>query len=74
MRLTARQIEVLAFLDQIRAAVESGHDGSVLRALARKGLVIQHHNSAPGYVYYTWTLTEAGKQINQDIGRNQVKP
>lgn len=58
--LTSRQQEVLDFLAQIGGPCESGSDGSVLRTLARKGLVTQHHNTAPGYVYYTWTLTAAG--------------
>ena len=49
-------------LQYVRTAkvVGSGYDGSILRALARKGLVTQCHNTAPGYVYYTWTLTAAG--------------
>jgi DNA-binding PadR family transcriptional regulator len=60
VKLTTRQIEVLLSLSQFTVA-GSGTDGSVLHSLARKGLVIQHHNSAPGYVYYTWTLSAAGK-------------
>lgn len=60
MQLTLRQRDVLAYL-KAAGVVSSGHDGSVLHSLARKGLVQQHHNSVPGYVYYTWTLTEAGK-------------
>jgi hypothetical protein len=62
MKLTARQREVLAYLQWART-VRSSSDGSILRALAKKGLVMQHHNTAPGYVYYTWTLTEAGRAI-----------
>ena len=56
IKLTERQQQVLDDLRRINEPVGSGYDGSVLRALAKKGLVIQHHNSAPGYIYYTWTL------------------
>lgn len=64
-KLTARQHEVLAFLAETGGTCESGYDGSVLRALAAKGLVTKHFNSAPGYIYYTWTLNEAGKAAQE---------
>ena len=65
MKLTERQRAVLAHLRAV-GCTGSGHDGSVLRALERKGLARQSHNSAPGYVYYTWSLTEQGtKETNQ---------
>jgi hypothetical protein len=56
-KLTDRQQQVL---DDLRkyGPTGSGSDGSVLRALAKKGLVSQHFNQAPGYTYYTWTATE----------------
>lgn len=54
-KLTDRQKDVLEYV-RSSGPVGSGCDGSVLRALEAKGLVIRHHNSAPGYVYYTWTV------------------
>lgn len=57
MKITLRQLETLNYVKEC-GCVGSGADGSVLRALAAKGLVIQHFNSAPGYTYYTWTLTK----------------
>jgi hypothetical protein len=54
MKLTTRQAEVLDYVRR-SGPVGSGSEGSILHALARKGLVVQHFNSAPGYVYYTWT-------------------
>ena len=59
--LTERQKDVLEYVRSSKV-VSSGSNGSVLRALAKRGLVDQHHNSAPGYVYYTWTLSEEGKK------------
>jgi hypothetical protein len=66
MTLTDRQKEVLASVVSA-GAVGSGADGAVLKALANKGLVIQNHNSAPGYVYYTWCATELGEAIVFDM-------
>lgn len=60
-KLTERQQQVLAYL-RSAGCITSGQDGSVLRALARKGLVVQHSNTAPGYVYYTWTAKAKGQQ------------
>ena len=34
-----------------------------------RGIARRHHNSAPGYIYYTWTLTEYGKRVANDIAR-----
>lgn len=62
MKLTPRQTSVLEYLKAAQV-ISSDHNGSVLRTLESKGLVGRHHNSAPGYVYYTWTLTEKGKQL-----------
>ena len=66
MRLTERQRDVLRHLSYA-GVTGSGYDGSVLHALAAKKLVMQHHNQAPGYVYYTWTLTDAGKAAAQEL-------
>jgi hypothetical protein len=57
IKLTERQQEVLDYVRRC-GPVGSGYDGSVLRVLAKKGLVNQHHNQAPGYVYYTWTVAK----------------
>lgn len=57
-KLTERQQQVLNDMRLIGEPVVSGYDGSVLRALAKKGLVIKHYNQAPGYVYYTWTVAK----------------
>ena len=57
-KLTERQQRVLNDMRLIGEPVLSCYDGSVLRALEKKGLVTRHHNSAPGYIYYTWTLVK----------------
>jgi len=56
-KLTPRQCEVLDYV-KCCGPVGSGSDGSILRALAKKGLVVMHYNQAPGYVYYTWTVAK----------------
>jgi len=60
--MTQRQKEVLDYVRRCKVT-GTGYDGSVLWALQRKGLVRVSHNSAPGYVYYTWTLTDAGQAL-----------
>ena len=57
IRLTPRQLEVLEHVREL-GIVNSGDCGSVLEALRRKGLVIQHINNYPGYIAYMWTATE----------------
>jgi len=60
--LTARQRDLLVWLRTVRVT-GTGYDGSVLHALAKKGLVIQCHNAAPAGVYYTWVLSPAGEAL-----------
>ena len=60
LNLTDRQIEVLSDL-KLRRVIGSDRDGSILRALEKKSLVLRHHNQFPGYVAYTWTLTDVGR-------------
>jgi hypothetical protein len=60
-KLTQRQADVLSYVRSAQV-VGSGHDRSVLEALERKGLVLRSQNSAPGYVYFTWSLTAAGRE------------
>ena len=69
-RLTLRQVSVVDDL-RISLVMSSGVLGSVLKALEAKGIARRHHNSAPGYIYYTWTLTERGKRIANDIVRGR---
>lgn len=63
MKLTLRQVEVLAHLKEC-GVIRSGYDGSVLESLRKKGLVFQHSNAGGGSaVYYTWTLSPSGKEF-----------
>jgi hypothetical protein len=52
LRLTQRQLQILEHVEKC-GPVDSGYDGSVL------GLVTQHFNQAPGYVYYTWAAKQS---------------
>jgi hypothetical protein len=56
MKLTERQKEILAYVAR-SGPVTNGNERSVLEALCKKGLVINH--TSPGTS--TWTLSEAGK-------------
>lgn len=64
--LTSRQKDVMLYV-LCAKVVGSGGDGTVLRALEHKGLVRRSHNSAPGYVYYTWSLTDAGTAVAKQL-------
>lgn len=62
-KLTERQRGVLGAMLRRKEPVGSENSGSVLHALHLKGLVRVHHNSAPGYTFYTWTLTDEGRAV-----------
>ena len=66
MFMTERQKDVLSYL-KTGGVATTGHDGSVLNSLAKKGLAHKHYNTAPGYVYYTCTLTATGKALAAEI-------
>lgn len=70
-RLTERQRDVLGSLLRRKEPVGSEDNASVLKALRSKGLVQIHYNSAPGYVYYTWALTAAGRVVAAHKGITQ---
>lgn len=60
MKITLRQLEVLNHLKECGVS-GSDSEGSVLRSLESKGLVLRHHNSAPGHTFFTWTVTDLAK-------------
>ena len=62
MKLTLRQFEVLCSV--ISSGVRTtDHDGSVLEALRRKGLVNQIQLNYPGYVTHSWSASQFGKDL-----------
>lgn len=65
--LTDRQRELLEHVCRFRP-VSTGDDGSVLRALEKRGLVYRSHNGCPGGFYYTWGPTKSGEVLNDALG------
>ncbi len=66
--LTTRQRATLEYLCTSQP-VRTGDDGSVLAALEAKGYVTRHHFSQGQSTYYTWTLTDEGRLVAEDIAR-----
>ena len=63
MKITPRQAEIMVYLKEC-GALRSGSEGSIFRALKRKGLVLQHFNRGGGNsIYYTWTLSRDGREF-----------
>lgn len=60
MKLTERQRETLAYVER-SGPVRSGSDGSILWALEKKGLVLNHQFPDGQNMSYTWTITKEGK-------------
>jgi hypothetical protein len=68
MKLTYRQQQVLDYVKRVKVC-SSGNDGSVLRALEKKGFVLRHHNNAPGYTWYTWTLANQSQSSDIEVSK-----
>ena len=62
IKLTERQREVLAYVARCQV-VNNGYERSVLLALEKKGLVINH--TAPQTS--TWTLSDLGAELDSII-------